>query len=53
MLMVGVSKITTAEAQEKIEGLTLSWGHALGSRSEVILSSVLAICVAGLWFHFR
>lgn len=53
LLMVGVSKITTAEAQEKIEGLTLSWGHALGSRSEVILSSVLAICVAGLWFHFR
>ena len=53
LLMVGVSKVTTPEAQEKIEGLTLSWGNALGSRMEVVLSSAIAICVAGLWFHFR
>lgn len=53
LLMVAVSKVTAPASAEKIEGLTLSWGHALGSRSEVILSSVLALCVAGLWFHFR
>ncbi len=53
LLMVGVSKVTTPAAQEKIEGLTLAWGQALGSRMELILSSALAICVAGLWFHFR
>lgn len=53
LLMVGVSKVTTPASQEKIEGLTLSWGHALGTRSEVVLSTVLAAFIAGLWFHFR
>lgn len=53
LLMMGVSRVSTPAAQEKIEGLTLSWGHALGSRQEVVFSSVVALCVAGLWFHFR
>ena len=53
LLMVVVSKVTTPEVKEKIEGLTLSWGHALGSRADVILSSAIGLCVAGLWFHFR
>ena len=52
LLMVGVSKLTTPSTEQKIDHLTLSWGHALGTRSEVILSSVLAFCVAGLWIHF-
>lgn len=53
LLMVAVSKASAPSAREKVEGLTLSWGHALGSRSELILSTALAVCVAGLWFHFR
>lgn len=53
LLMVGVSKLTAPASQEKIEGLTLSWTHALGTRMEVILSATLALCVGGLWFHFR
>jgi SSS family solute:Na+ symporter len=52
-LMILVSKATVPAAREKIEHLTLSWGHALGSRADVIFSSAVALTVAGLWFHFR
>jgi len=53
LLVVTVSKVTTPSAAENREGLTLSWGESLGKRSEVLLSSAIAIAVAGLWFHFR
>jgi SSS family solute:Na+ symporter len=53
LLMVAVSKVTAPAAAEKVEGLTLTWGRALGTRTEVVWSAVLAVCVAGLWFHFR
>jgi len=53
LLMVVVSKVTTPAKDEKIEGLTLKWGHALGTRPEVVLSTALAVFIAGLWFHFR
>ncbi len=52
-LMIVVSKATVPAAREKIEHLTLSWGHALGSRADVIFSSAVALIAAGLWFHFR
>jgi SSS family solute:Na+ symporter len=53
LLMVGVSKMTTPATEEQTEGLTLRWGHALGSRMDVVMTTAIVVCVGGLWFHFR
>ena len=52
-LMIGVSKVTAAEDERKIEGLTMTWGNKLGTRMDAVLTAVLVVAVGGLWFHFR